>query len=766
MTGSRIASAIALVVGCSAVTGACRGNPEKATYEYMRSGDRYAAAEKYQEASIEYRNATKQTPTLGEAHLKLAETYERLGNTWKALEEYVHASDLLPGNATLQIKAANALLLAGQFEGAKARAEKALAVAPKNVEALIAKGNALAGLKYLDAAVTEIEDAIHESPDRSASYASLGALELARGNRAHAEEAFRTATALDPTSVRARLALAHFYWGTDRLSAAEAELKAALDMSPRDIPANRALAVFYLATNRAALAEPHLKLVVDASTQGSGRLVLAFVLAEYYVSTDRSAEAKTLLQALTHAGAQGFTEATIRLSALAARSGDTAGAHTLIDQVLQRYPDNVDALVARADLFLGESQKGPALASAEEAVTKAPRAASAHDALARVHAAQQNWAAATVAYSEALELNPRLNTVRLALARLSLGQGKPDDAIRLAREALRVQPGSAEATMILARALLSKGDAEGAEVHVTQLAKAFPASASAQIGLGQLQVLKSQSRSAREAFERALTIEPANIEALSGLTALDMQAKHPAAARARIDASLASHPGDPRLLLLSARLSVALGDVVATERTLRRVIEADPGQIEAYALLGQFYASQHRLDEARAEFEQLAQRRPLKSAVWAQTVVGIILQMQNQPNAAQVSYEKVLLMDPTAAVAANNLAWLYAEGGAHLDMALHLAESARAKLPDSHEVRDTLAWVYYKKGMTNLAVPLLRESVDQSPTNAVYRYHLGLAYAKNGNIPEARQALEQALALHPQFNGSADARRVLAGLRG
>ena len=153
-------------------------------------------------------------------------------------------------------------------------------------------------------------------------------------------------------------------------------------------------------------------------------------------------------------------------------------------------------------------------------------------------------------------------------------------------------------------------------------------------------------------------------------------------------------------------------------------------------------------------------------SVGAQTVVGMILQMQNKQAEAQASYEKVLSMDSRAAVAANNLAWLYAEGGGNLDVALELAQTAKSQLANSPEVSDTLGWVYYKKGLPSLAVPVFRESVDRSPKNAVYQYHLGLAYAKSGNDEEARKALEQALVLDPKFDGSADAQRVLAGLKG
>jgi tetratricopeptide (TPR) repeat protein len=169
------------------------------------------------------------------------------------------------------------------------------------------------------------------------------------------------------------------------------------------------------------------------------------------------------------------------------------------------------------------------------------------------------------------------------------------------------------------------------------------------------------------------------------------------------------------------------------------------------------------MDEARGEFERLAELRP-QSAVAAHTLVAMILQMENKPAEAQARYEKVMAMDPRAAVAANNLAWLYAERGGNLDVALQLAQTAKAQLSDRPEVNDTLGWVYYKKGLATLAIPAFRESVDKAPKVAAYQYHLGLAYAKNGNKEEARKALEQALALDPKFDGAADAHRVLGTL--
>jgi tetratricopeptide (TPR) repeat protein len=177
------------------------------------------------------------------------------------------------------------------------------------------------------------------------------------------------------------------------------------------------------------------------------------------------------------------------------------------------------------------------------------------------------------------------------------------------------------------------------------------------------------------------------------------------------------------------------------------------------------YTLQNRLDAARAEFERVAELRPA-SAVAAHTLVGMILQAQGKQAEAQARYEKVIGLDSSAAVAANNLAWLYAERGGNLDIALQLAQTAKKGLPDRPEVNDTLGWIYYRKNLPNLAVPPLKQSVDANPKNAVYQYHLGLAYLKTGDEKAAEIALKQALKLDPKFEGSVEAQKLLADIQG
>jgi len=62
-------------------------------------------------------------------------------------------------------------------------------------------------------------------------------------------------------------------------------------------------------------------------------------------------------------------------------------------------------------------------------------------------------------------------------------------------------------------------------------------------------------------------------------------------------------------------------------------------------------------------------------------MVGTLLIVQNKAADARRSYSRALEIDPNAAVAANNLAWLQAEAGENLDVALNLAQLAKRQLP-------------------------------------------------------------------------------------
>ena len=327
------------------------------------------------------------------------------------------------------------------------------------------------------------------------------------------------------------------------------------------------------------------------------------------------------------------------------------------------------------------------------------------------------------------------------------------------------QPDQPDARLLLSRALLATGDVEQAQKELRTLMVRYPAVSAVHSQAGLIYLAKGDRVAARRAFERAQALDGRSIEALSGLVSLDVKAGNVADARSRIDARLVETPENARVLMLAAGVYAVAGDPNSAERALRRAVETDPSNLQAYAMLGQLFVSEQKLEQAKAEFSALATRRPgTPSATAANTMVALILEAQNRRAEAQKQYEQILAASPRSVVAANNLAWMYAEQGSNLDVALGLAQTAVSEAPDEPAVNDTLGWVYYKKDLQRPAIAAFQRSVDKDRTNPLYHYHLGLAYAKDGDQANARQSLRKALALDPNFEGSSDARKALAAL--
>lgn len=723
---------------------------------HLERGDQYVSEKKDDFAVIEYASAVKIDPKFGEARLKLAETHERMNNLRAAFPEYIRAADALPDNRDAQLKAIRILLMGGRFEDAKVRAEALLQKNDRDVDAILLRANAMAALRDPAGAIAQIEEALKINPDSSVAFVNLGAVRMQGGDAKQAEAAFRHAIALEPSSLDTKLALANFLWAAQRLPEAEATLKEVLAKDPQHLLANRMLGVLYLSTRRVNEAEQPLKTMAEISKTPAARLQLA----DYYLGVGRTKDAVELLTSLASDQAT-FADAEMRLAALDYAENRVPEAHKRLDALLARAPNYSRALVMKAQWLTRENKLDEALVSAKAAVAADPQSAAAHFAQAMAHDRRREVADATKSYGEVLRLNPRAVAAQVELSRLSLTSGDAAAALRFAEEARQTQPSSNDARVAVARSLVVAGNLPRAQTEIAALLKDAPSSAAVHAVSGMHQARINNATAARSAYERALELSPGLLEAVAGLTYLDLMAKAPAAATARLDAEIARQPNNAALLALLARTHNAAGDHAREEQALRRAVSVDPRFTAGYSLLAQYYLRQNRLDEARAEFEGIAKRDP--SAVQARTMVGVLLEQQGKRDEAKKAYEAAVSGTDNAPVAANNLAFIYAEQGTNLDMALQLATAAKQRLPNDASVDDTIGWVYYKKGMPSLAVRPLEESLKKRPDTAEVLFHLGLTYAKLGEKAKARAALERALKLDPRIGGD-EARQVLASV--
>jgi len=733
---------------------------ESAKRDALASGNKYFDAHKYAEAIIEYKKALQIDNLLAEAHSKLAQSYDQLGEGSNAAHEYILAADLMPDDPDAQVQAGLFLLAGGDIQSAKARAQKALAKNPRHVEAQLLLAQAMAGMKDIDGAIKQAEASIGMQAGEARPLVQLGEFRLAQGQADQAEAAFKRAIDVDPKSIPANLSLAKFYLNRGRAKDAEEWFKKALALAPDDISANRALAALYLSTNRVAEAEAPLKTAARVSPAPAARLLLA----DYYFSTRKLRECRQVLEAMKGEGSSTvFAQVRAKLSVLELAEGHVAEANKYVDEALARNPtdDIASALKARYLYDAGQFVRARDLLRASVAAN--PQSVAVHNMLGVVYRRLGDMDAARGEFAAVQRLDARELDSKVQLAQLDLMAGKLDSALAFAIAAVDIAPQDAQARLTRIDVWTAKGDLASALQDATLLSTYLPKSPAPATQLGRIYLLKADYAAAERWFQKAYDLSNGSADTIAALVDVKIRAGRIAEATAFAEQQVAKHPKDAAIHLDAGRAYKAAHDTAKAEAAFKEALSLDPDNMRGYLELSRIYIDEKRLDDARAQLDKIVAKQP--NAIWAHTMVAVILHIQNRVSEARAQYEQILAIDPEAGVASNNLAMILLDEGKELDRALALAQASKRRQPASADVSDTLGSAYAKKGLASMAVPEFLFSVNADPRNPLFLYHLGLAYLQAGDRLKARGAFERALALNKPFEGKDDAQKKLASLR-
>ena len=219
---SVLLAAVFLLGGCT--------NPEKAKAEHVSKGEAFLKDAKFQEASIEFRNAVQIDDSLAAAHWGLARAYEGLERFQETFEELRKTASLDPNNLEARIKLGNYYIAGSKgspelISEAERLAKEILDKDQNHIEGHILKGSVLFAQAKRDEAFAELNRAVELDPKRSESYLSLARFYIVNNEPAKAEETFKRAI-----SVNNNFALTHTEYGKslvqwNRFPEAEAELQ-------------------------------------------------------------------------------------------------------------------------------------------------------------------------------------------------------------------------------------------------------------------------------------------------------------------------------------------------------------------------------------------------------------------------------------------------------------------------------------------------------------------------------------------------------------
>jgi len=421
-------------------------------------------------------------------------------------------------------------------------------------------------------------------------------------------------------------------------------------------------------------------------------------------------------------------------------------------QILKDDPSDNDARGLAATFMLDKGEVTKALSELQAVVTHSPENPVAQYNLGRAHAARGEWEQARQRFQKAIDLRPDYVLARLALAQLQVTRGDFDAALKSSEEVLaKYDRNNNSARLIASAALMGQKKFGDSRQVLDAMLKTNPSSPDVLFQLGVVNLAENKFKEAEDSFRRSYELNPANSRGLMGMVETEMAQNHPDQAMQLLQTESAKVPNRMDFLLALGNTAVRAGkfDVAIAyfEKVAAGMQKGSKAQGDLYLRIGETYRRKGDLTNSIIALQKAREILPDNGVVLS--TLALVLDAAGRWSEARQVYEVVIKLDPANGVALNNLAFLLSEHGGDLDDALTKAQRAKQLLPNLTEVSDTLGWIYLKKNLTDNAIDIFKDLVTKVPAQAVFRYHLGMAYSQKGDKTRALKELQDALKYNP-----------------
>jgi len=304
------------------------------------------------------------------------------------------------------------------------------------------------------------------------------------------------------------------------------------------------------------------------------------------------------------------------------------------------------------------------------ALTINPRDIYTLNAVAEAVLVQGDRVKAVRCLKKAIEISPADVVSYLSLGRLYLDSGEVDQATDVVGAGLGQSPKEPVLLFLQGRCLLAKNDEPEAKQRFDQLAEWYPGQAYGCIGRGLIREHANDLPGAIREMTQALTVDARSLEAAERLGGLHARAGDKVAALAAMEKALALAPQDLRVQVLHARAlyerrlilkawlrvqavlaqdanyfparvlvaALYLDEDLPAQATeeLLKVLEKEPGHVEALGLHGEAKAMMGKLDEAASIAAQVEKHEG------ADRQANLILALVQRGRGDEIGYRKLL----------------------------------------------------------------------------------------------------------------------------
>ena len=787
-TGSRFAFLPPILLLALAPLVGCQDEAAK-LQEHVARGKTFIEEERFREAIIEFKSALQIDPNDSDTHYDLAQAYFQAGKPREGFWELRETVRLDPANHQAVLEFSQLAILAGEKDEALSQTARVIQEDASNCQAHLVHGQALDSLERRDEALASYRKAAEVCPEDRRALGALAKALMQRDLLDESEEYQRKVTELYPDfssyTAMARLLRRQ---GKSRKDDQEEALRKALELAKEDerLPAYTQLASQLTRQERKTEAFQLLEDGVENEEDESLRTQLLYILASLYRSDGNTARADELIERSAeespddprvHMVLSAYrsrnddldgalaaanravelapddkraklqkAEVLMELGYRGEREGAVEQARSILDGVLEAEPTNPNALFADAKLKLGAGDVGGAITSIRGALESKPQWAQAHYLLGLALASREEYSEARNQLSQALEIDAGLLDAKQVLAQVHYRLGEWELCVQRGRQYLLERPAQTRTRLFVAQSLVRLNRIEEAEKELQQIPEE-ERNGEVYYALGRIELSRGKLDEARELLLVAQEQMPGQHEILRNLIQVDLYAGRKEDAKARLAAALEEDPENAEVQLLVGRMARAEGDDEGAEAAFQKAISLDPQNLAAYETLAKLYARMGRLEDAARTYEQALEVKPNSPQI--HHMLGMLYELNGDTERAVARYEDAIRYRPDFAEAKNNLAYIYAESGENLDRALDLAQDAKALLPESPSVADTLGWVLYKRGVPSAAISYLKEAEaatkPNDPSLGEVRFHLAQAYEANGDSQEAVAAVDRSL---------------------
>lgn len=419
------------------------------------------------------------------------------------------------GQARAIMQEAQTAMSAGDYAGAIAKYEEALAIAPHSAEAEIGLGQAYRAVHNYDEAKRTLERAVQEHPKNETALAVLGNLEIQLQTYAPAVQHLAAALALRPDDAQTRIWLAVAYKSTADFPNALAQVGKVLASDPNNALAYYERAQVYSSQDRDADALRDAEKAVELKPNPLARLELAKILLRLPVQADAAENAKRCLRAVELleplAEVQPKSVAPPDLGASGSESSDS---ETLF-------------FLSRAYRCAGQNEQAQKVLAQYEVASKDDRTAKGNQMEAKHLVQQANDAAVKNDFRGSLDLlqqaidkDASYGAAYSQLAKLYYSTGDMDKASEAIAKALSLDAYQPDFLYVQGKILEKQGRFDGALAAFERAALVNPRESDAYFEIGEIYAQRNDLVRARAAFKKAVELSPDDADyrrALSGL---------------------------------------------------------------------------------------------------------------------------------------------------------------------------------------------------------------------------------------------------------